>query len=220
MDTRFGQSWLIRAGLLLLVLPALRRPDASPPPLVNGVDARARGRACSPRSRSPGTRAPAAGRPFGDGHRPRSPRRGRGLARRRRRPRRRCSCARVVPHDAPRSTPRASRAIAAPAIAVVAVSGLGAGLAPDRRARLGVRHDLRPAAAHEDRPRRADRRGREREPRTSCGSGQNGAREPLPAGPGAARVEADPEDIARPAQRGDRRGRDRGARAGRHRRSS
>jgi copper transport protein len=39
MDTRFGQSWLIRAGLLLLVLPALRAPGRKRPLFVNIVDA-------------------------------------------------------------------------------------------------------------------------------------------------------------------------------------
>ena len=39
METRFGQSWLIRAGLLLLVLPAVARSGARRRPLVNGVDA-------------------------------------------------------------------------------------------------------------------------------------------------------------------------------------
>jgi copper transport protein len=39
MDTRFGQSWLIRAGLLLLVLPALRNPGKRRSPWVNAVDA-------------------------------------------------------------------------------------------------------------------------------------------------------------------------------------
>ena len=39
METRFGQSWLIRAGLLLLVLPAVARPGARRRPLVDGVDA-------------------------------------------------------------------------------------------------------------------------------------------------------------------------------------
>jgi copper transport protein len=39
MDTRFGQSWLIRAGLLLLVLPALRAPGRKRPVFVNVVDA-------------------------------------------------------------------------------------------------------------------------------------------------------------------------------------
>jgi copper transport protein len=39
MDTRFGQSWLIRAGLLLLVLPALRNAGKRRAPIVNAVDA-------------------------------------------------------------------------------------------------------------------------------------------------------------------------------------
>jgi copper transport protein len=38
MDTRFGQAWLIRAGLLLLVLPALRAPERGRRNLVNGID--------------------------------------------------------------------------------------------------------------------------------------------------------------------------------------
>ncbi len=38
MDTRFGQSWLIRAGLLLLVLPALRNPGKRRSPGVIAVD--------------------------------------------------------------------------------------------------------------------------------------------------------------------------------------
>jgi copper transport protein len=39
MDSRFGQSWLLRAGLLLLVLPALRDPRRERANLVNAFDA-------------------------------------------------------------------------------------------------------------------------------------------------------------------------------------
>jgi copper transport protein len=39
MDTRFGQSWLLRALLLLLVLPALRNPGRRRAPFVNALDA-------------------------------------------------------------------------------------------------------------------------------------------------------------------------------------
>ncbi|MET1003271.1 MAG: FixH family protein [Acidimicrobiia bacterium] len=37
MDTRFGQSWLVRAFLLLLALPWLRRPERVPRPPVAGL---------------------------------------------------------------------------------------------------------------------------------------------------------------------------------------
>jgi copper transport protein len=39
MDTRFGQSWLLRALLLILVLPALRKPGRRRAPVVNALDA-------------------------------------------------------------------------------------------------------------------------------------------------------------------------------------
>jgi copper transport protein len=38
LDTRFGQSWLMRAGLLLLVLPALRHPERARSTFVNFLD--------------------------------------------------------------------------------------------------------------------------------------------------------------------------------------
>ena len=39
MDTKFGQAWLIHAGLLLLVLPALRKLGSPRSLVVNVVDA-------------------------------------------------------------------------------------------------------------------------------------------------------------------------------------
>jgi copper transport protein len=39
LDERFGQSWLLRAGLLLLVLPALYKPSRKRAPVANVVDA-------------------------------------------------------------------------------------------------------------------------------------------------------------------------------------
>ena len=39
MDTKFGQAWLIRAGLLILVLPALRKLSTARSMFVNVIDA-------------------------------------------------------------------------------------------------------------------------------------------------------------------------------------
>ena len=184
MDTKFGQAWLIRAGLLILVLPALRKLSTARSLFVNVIDATlavfvARDvhllRSRADRSLDPDRNRPGPG----------APQRGGGVARWDRDPR-----------DAPRAARRAPRHARGDG-AVLADRrtrdhghrgfGTVAGAAPDRRPQLGVRHDLRPVAAHEDRPRHPDRRGRERE---------SPHREPLGATP------SDPGRSGRDARRG------------------
>ena len=212
MDTRFGQSWLIRAGLLLLVLPALRNPGKRRSPLGERRSTRCSRCSCLATFTFAEHARTGPLDPPRHGHGPRAPRIRVGVAGRRRRPR-----------DAARPARRAARR-ARDHRAVLADRGAGdrdrrdlrrgPGVAADRRPRFGVRHHVRAPAAHEDRARRDDRRRRERQPAHRPPVGRPAAD---PRRPGRAAGRSRSRGRARAAQRGRRRGGDRGDRAARDR---